>query len=54
MHLRVLVETKQVRKVDLNLGGGGGGWGWGEVNQWTDGGVPFWLLKWYPKNLIFA
>ena len=26
------------------LGGGGGG-----VNQQTDRGVPFWLLKWYPK-----
>ena len=25
---------------------GGGG---GEVNRWTDGGVPFGPLNWYPK-----
>ena len=31
----------------MNLGGGGGGGK--EVNRRTDGGVPFWLLKWYPK-----
>ena len=23
--------------------------GGGEVNRWMDGGVPFWLLNWYPK-----
>ena len=23
--------------------------GGGEVNRWMDGGVPFWLLSWYPK-----
>ena len=31
----------------LSPGGGGGGRGY--VNQWTDGDVPFWLLKWYLK-----
>ena len=42
LYNELLVERLSDTEEYISRGGGG-------LNRWTDGGVPFWLLNWYPK-----